>query len=216
MAEEAAVSPREIKKIAERALVLQSYLLRRAWAVLYAALSLAMFVTIFVTPSEPTIAIRFVVNIAASGTALIAILWEFKRARNTAEIRNAIVDRRWSKPLGYRVLLPLWVAIYAILILTVIFLRPQAVSVILVIYAALAVSVYYALRLSFPLRLPPEGIVALSSLAVAAMGSIAFLPFVRDSAPYAILWGATIALWLLAAAYARTRPPPAPTEAVPT
>ena len=184
--------------------------------VLYAALSLAMFVTIFVTPSEPTIAIRFVVNIAASGTALIAILWEFKRARNTAEIRNAIVDRRWSKPLGYRVLLPLWVAIYAILILTVIFLRPQAVSVILVIYAALAVSVYYALRLSFPLRLPPEGIVALSSLAVAAMGSIAFLPFVRDSAPYAILWGATIAALALAAVYARTRPPPAPTEAVPT
>jgi hypothetical protein len=85
VAHEAAVSPREIKKIAERALVLQSYLLRRAWGVPYAAWSLAMFVTVFVSPSEPNIALRIVVNMAASGTALVAILWEFKRSCDTAE-----------------------------------------------------------------------------------------------------------------------------------
>jgi hypothetical protein len=34
MTEDVTVSPGEIKKIAERALVLQSYLLRRAWGVL--------------------------------------------------------------------------------------------------------------------------------------------------------------------------------------
>jgi hypothetical protein len=120
MAEDATVSPREIKKIAERALVLQSHLLRRAWGALYAALSFSMFVSIFVSPtvsvpsfsSEATIILRFALNMAASGTASIAILWKFKRVRDTAEIRSAIVDRRWSEPLGHRFVVSEWIAIY--------------------------------------------------------------------------------------------------------
>ena len=163
--------------------------------------------------SESTIVLRIVVNMVASGTAFIAILWAFKRARDTAEIRNAMVDRRWSRPLGYRVVVPAWVAIYAILILTVIFFRPQAVSVILVVYAVLAAYLYYALRLSFPLKLPPEGIVALSSLVITTGGSILLLSVLaRDPAPFGILWISTVAVWLVAAAYARTRSPPGSTE----
>ena len=215
MAREAAVLPTEIKKIAERALVLQSYLLRRAWGVPYAAWSLTMFVTIFVSPIEPNFDLRFIVDIAASGTTLVAILWEFRRARSTVEVRNALENRRWSKPLGYRLLLPMWVTVYAIAILTVVFFRPQAVVVLLAVYGALAAYFYYSLRVAFPLRLPPEGKVALSSLAVAAIVSVGLLPFLSHPAPYAILWGMIVALWGFASAYARTKRPPAPTEVIP-
>lgn len=213
MAEDTTLSPVEIKRVAQRALVLQSYILRRAWGVLYATLSLAIFLTVFVSPSEPIIALRFAVDMAASGTALIVILWAFKRARETTEVSNAMAHKRWSRPLGYRALVPTWAAIYAVLITTVIFFRQQAVLAILVVYLVLAAYVYYALRLSFPLRLPPEGIAALSSLAVAAGGSLALLPFLSgDPAPYVILWGSMMAVWLFAAAYARTRPLPGSRE----
>jgi len=216
MARESAASPIEIKKIAERALLLQSYLLRRAWGVPYAAWSLALFVTVFVSPSEPDVALRLIVDIAVSGTALVAVLWEFRRARDTADVRNAIINVRRSKPLGYRVLLPTWVTIYAIAILTVIFFRPQAVLVLVAVYGTLAAYFYYSLRMSFPLRLPPEGKIALSSLAVAAIVSVGLLPLLGHPAPYGILWGMIVALWGFASAYARTRRPPAPTEVIPT
>jgi len=214
MAREGGVPPAEIKKMAERALVLQSYLLRKAWGVPYAAWSLAIFVTVFVSPFEPDIALRIIVDIGVSGTALVAILWEFKRARDTAQVRNSVVNRRSSKPPGYRVLLPTWMTIYAVAILTVVFFRPQAVLVLLAVYGALAAYFYYSLRMAFPLRLPPEGKVALSSLAVAAIVSVGLLPLLRDPAPYGIIWGMVVALWGFATAYARTRRPPAPTEAI--
>jgi hypothetical protein len=212
MAEDATVSPIEIREVAERAFKLQSYILRRSWGVLYAALSLAMFVTIFISPREPSVVLRLVLDTTTSGTALIAILWTFKRARDTAEVRHAVGRTRWSRPLGYRLLLPVWVSIHASLILVVILFRSEAVPLILVVYAVMAAYLCYALKLSFPSRLPLEGVVTLSSLGIAAIGSISLLPFIRESAPYGILWGATVAIWLCAAAYARTRRPPGSLE----
>lgn len=183
IAADTTVSPREVEKIAERALVLQSYLLRRAWGALYATLSLAMFVTIFVSPvvgylglsSESTLVLHLAVNLAASAIASPRF-FDSSRVHDTAEIRDAIVDKRRSKPLGYRVLSPTWVAIYAILILTVAFFRPQAVWVILAVYLFVAAYMLYSLRLSFPLKLPAEGIVVVAP-GHRGWGSLALLPF---------------------------------------
>jgi hypothetical protein len=208
MTEEAGESPGEIRNIAERALVLQSYVLRRSWGALYAVWGSSMLVTIFISPIEADLELRIAINLVVSASALVAVLWTFKRARDTAEVRYAIFENTWSRPLGYRVLLPIWLAIYALVILTVFFFRPGVVYALLTVYAALAAYCYYALRLSFPLRLPKESIVALSSFAFATVASIALLPFLRGTEPYGILWAATIGLWLLAAVYARTRRPP--------
>ena len=82
MVEGETVPPREIREIAERALQLQTLILRRAWGVQYAALSLAMFVTIFasrVVDLEFGLVPAVISGMAASGTAWIAILWAFKR-----------------------------------------------------------------------------------------------------------------------------------------
>ena len=43
-------SPVEIREITDRALRIQRFLLRRAWGVVYAALSISMFMTVFGTP----------------------------------------------------------------------------------------------------------------------------------------------------------------------
>jgi hypothetical protein len=223
MSDEVVVSPREVKDVAERALVLQSYLLRRSWGVLYLALSASMFVSIFLVPalfgplglsSESPLILKLGTSMTASGAAVIAILWTFKRTRDSAEIRNTLNEGRWSRPLGYRVVVPLWVAIYTALILILVFFEPLAAAADLFVHAALAVYLYYALRLSFPLKLPTESIVALAFLVVATIASIALLPFVRDTAPYGILWGSTIVVWLAAARYARTRPVPGAMEGV--
>jgi hypothetical protein len=208
MTEEPGESPAEIRSIAERALALQWYVLRRSWGALYAIWASSMLVTIFFSPVEADLELRIAVNVVVSGSALVAVLWTFRRARGTAEVRYAIFDHEWSKPLGYRLLVPIWLAIYAVEILTVGFFRPAAVYAQLGVYALLVVYGYYALRLSFPRRLPAEGMIALSSLAFATLASLALLPFVRGTEPYGVIWAATIGLWLVAAAYARTRRPP--------
>jgi hypothetical protein len=208
MTEEPPESPGEIRSIAEKALALQSYVLRRSWGALYAVWASSMLVTIFVSPVEADLGLRIAINVVVSGSALAAVLWTFRRARDTAEVRYAIFDNAWSKPLGYRFLVPIWIAIYAVDILTVIFFRPGVVYVQLSVYALLVAYCYYALRLSFPDGFPAEGIIALSSLAFAALASIALLPFVSGTEPYGVLWATTIGLWLVAAAYARTRRPP--------
>jgi len=202
------VSPGEIKTIAKKALALQSYILRRSWGAFYAIWACSIFLTHFISPFEADLELRVAINLVASGSALVAVLWTFRRARNTAEVRYAIFDPAWSRPMGYRVLLPLFLAIYALAILTVIFFLPWAAYAVFASYVALVAYFYYALRLSFPVRLPIEGIIALSSAAFAALASIALLPFMKDIEPYGVLWGATIGLWLVAAAYARTRRPP--------
>jgi hypothetical protein len=43
-------SPVEIREITDREFRIQRFLLRRAWGVLYAALSISMFMTVFGTP----------------------------------------------------------------------------------------------------------------------------------------------------------------------
>jgi hypothetical protein len=178
---------------------------------------MSWFVTMFVTSglslsSEGSLILKLVVNIAASGTALIVILRTFRRARYTAEISNLVIDRRWAGPFGYRVMMPMWTGAYAVAILTVTFFRAEAAPVILAVFVVLVAYLCYALRLSFPLRLPLEGIVALSALALTVAGSIVLLAYGGGDAGYAILWGSTIVIWLLAAAYARRRPLPEPVE----
>ena len=206
--------PRDEMRLAvKRAIILNEHLLRRAWGVLYLALSLSMFLSIFGTPiidslASLGVASTLAMDMTASGCGLIAIIWAFKRLRNTAEITRPEDDRNWSRLLGYRLLVPLWIAINAVLILTIAFERERVALIDLLIHLGLAVYLYYALRLSFSKKIPTEAVIAISSLSLSSVTSIALLSIVTNPGPYVLLWGVTIVVWVFSGIYARTRPIP--------
>ena len=108
------VSPDEIKRALRQAFALNEYLLRQAWGSLYIVLALSMFLSIFgLSIVEALGAVNLsgvlVVDVTASGSGLIVILWAFKRVRNTAEITHPD-DQAWARLLGYRFLVPIWLA----------------------------------------------------------------------------------------------------------
>ncbi|MGA2663416.1 MAG: hypothetical protein ABSF83_00525 [Nitrososphaerales archaeon] len=203
----------DMNRAVKQAILLNEYLLRRALGVVYLALSLAMFLSIFGTPIinslEPIgFASSIVVDMTASGCGIVAILWAFKRVRNTAYIIHPEDDGAWSRLLGYRFLVPLWIVLNALVVLTIALARARLPLVVLLVHLGVAVYLYYALRLSFSKQIPGEAIAAIGSLSASSIASIALLSFVASPGPYVLLWGATIAVWIFSGAFARTRPIP--------
>ena len=217
MADEIAGSPLEIREVAQRALVLQRYLLRRAWGVLFATWSVALFLTNFGAPFEALLGLSVVERIAvstlASGAALTITLRAFKRVRDTVEIRRLVNDGKWRRVLGYRVLVPAWVAVYVILFLSIFLFGVQGDPFVLALFVHLAYAAfwafyYYALELSFEGKIPAEGKAALSLFGVATAVSILNDLSLRITGVYVLLWGATIIVWVASAFYARRQPVP--------
>ena len=207
------VSRDETIRAVKRAILLNEYLLRRAWGILYLALALSMFLSVFGGPIiDSLVSIGFASTIAmdmtASGCGIIAILWAFKRVRNTAEITHPEGDRTWSTLLGYRFIVPLWIALNGLVILTIVLARVRVPLVDLLIHLGVAVYLYYALRLSFSRKIPREAVIAISSLSLSSIASIALLSITTSLGGYALLWGATIVAWIFSGVYARTRPIP--------
>ena len=214
---DAGVYQAEVKQAIRKAFVLQRYLLRRAWGILYAASSVSIFLAVFGQllvdlmgiPRDFADLASLTMSMAASGSAFIAILWTFKRVRNTAEIHEINSGRRWAEFLGWRFLVPMWVAINAIMIFSITFFRQHAPLVLLLIYLGLALFLYYALTQSFPEGIPFEGIISISSFSFSTIVSIALMALsVRDSVPFVIIWISTIFLWIISGAYARSLPIP--------
>lgn len=213
MPEETAVSPLEIRQIAERALLVQRHLLRRAWAVGYAAWSVSFFIGIFSAAgasalglsAEYTLPVHFAVSMTVSAVALALTLVAFRRVRDTAEIRNVVLRKGWVKVVDYKVLVPIWVTVYAILILSLALSFKNLDFLVLLVYATFWIFLLYALKLSFPGRLPIESILTLSSFGIAIAGSIIDLLSINDIGVYGLLWGATVIIWATSAVYARTR-----------
>jgi|SRR5579872_574653 len=206
----------DLRGAVKQAILLNEYLLRRAWGVLFLALSLSMILSIFGVPIMDSLGIlrsfgiagSIAVAMSASGCAVIAILWAFKRVRNTAEITHSEGDRAWSRLLGCRFVVPIWIAINGIVILTIAFASNRVSLVVLLIHLGLAVYLYYALRLSFSKKIPGEALIAVGTLSLSSVASIALLSVITTTGPYALLWGVTLAIWIFSGIYARTRPIP--------
>lgn len=94
------------------------------------------------------------------------------------------------------------------MISTVVLARVRLPLIDLLIHLGLAFYLYYALRLSFSKKVPAEAFVAIASLSLSSMASIALLSITTSPGPYALLWGATIVAWIFSGIYARTRPIP--------
>ena len=219
LAEEIAGSPLEIKEIAARALGLQRYLLRRAWGVLYATWSIALFLTnfgaVFETPLGLSVVDRAVVGMLASGAALTITLRAFKEVRDTAEIRRLVVGGEWERVLGYRVLVPSWITVYVILFLSILLFGIQEYPVALALfvhaaYAGFWAFMFYSLRLSFGAKMPAEATAVLSSFGMATAGSILNDLSFGYIGVYVLLWGPTIVVWVVSAFRALRLPIPAP------
>lgn len=203
----------DTKRAVKQAILLNEYLLRRAWGVLYLALSFSMFLSIFGTPIISSLvsvgyASLIAVDMTASGCGIAAILWAFKRVRDTAYITHPEGNPAWSKLLGYRFIVPLWLLLNALVILTIELAIARLPTVVLLTHLGVAVYAYYALRLSFSEKIPAEAVIAVGSLSLSSIASLALLSFVTSPGPYALLWGATIVAWVISGVYARSRPVP--------
>ena len=203
----------EVRRAVKRAILLNEYLLRRAWGILFLALSLSMFLSIFGGPIiDSLLSIGYTSTIAmdmtASGCGVIVILWAFKRVRNSVEITHPEGDRTWSTLLGYRFIVPLWIAINGLVVLTIVLATVRVPLVDLLSHLGVAVYLYYALRLSFSKKIPGEAVIAIASLSLSSIVSIALLSITTSHGPYALLAGATIVAWIFSGIYARTRPIP--------
>jgi hypothetical protein len=215
LAEEITGSPLEIKEIAARALVLQRYLLRRAWGVLYATWTVAIFLT-DLAPLEAlglSVDERIVLGTLASGAALIITLRAFKHVRDTVEVRRLVADGKWWRVLGYRVLVPSWAAVYVVLFLSIFLYGVQEDPLVLALYvhtgyAGFWTFLYYALGLSFEGKMPAEAVAVLSAFGVATAGSILNDLSLRIIGVYVLLWGATVVVWVVSSFYARRQPVP--------
>lgn len=197
----------------KQAILLNEYLLRRAWGVLYLVLSLSMLLSIFGVPiigslESIGVASAISVDMAASGCGVVAILWAFKRVRDTVEITHPEGDRPWSRLLGYQFVVPLWIAFNAAAVLTIVLARAQVPVVVLSLHIGLAAYLYNALRLSFPKRIPGEALIAVGSLSLSSIASIALLTLATSPVLAALLPAATILVWVSSGVYARSRPVP--------
>ena len=207
------VSHDDTRRAVNQAIVLNEYLLRRAWGILFLVLAFSMFVSIFgvaileVAKSFGVLG-SLATTMTASGCGLAVILWTFKRVRYAVEITHSEDAPAWSKLLGYRLLVPLWVLSNLAVILTIAIASAQVPLVFFLTHLGLAVYLYYALTLSFSKKAPGEAVVAIGSLSLSSVASIALLSIATGSGLYALLWGATIVAWIISGVFARTRPIP--------
>jgi uncharacterized membrane protein YGL010W len=210
---EADVSRDDLKRAVKQAILLNEYLLRRAWGILYIVLAFSMFVSIFgvaildVARSFGVLG-SIVTAMTASGSGLIVVLWTFKRVTYAAEITHFEDVPAWSRLLGYRLLVPLWIVTNGAMILTAVLARAELSLAFFLIHLGLAVYLYYALTLSFSKGIPREAVIAIGSLSLTNVASIALLSVSVGAGIYGLLWGATIVAWVSSGAFARTRPVP--------
>ena len=203
----------DTRRAVKQAILLNEYLLRRAWGVLFVVIALSMFFSIFgvaILAAARLFGVAGLVatTLAATGSGLIVILWTFRRVAYTAEITHSKDVPAWSRFLGYRLLVPLWVVANAVAVSTLVLARPEVPSVFFLMHLGIAVYAYYALRLSFSKRIPGEAIIAVGSLALTSVVSIPLLEVARGTGIDVLLWAATIAIWIFSGVFARTRPIP--------
>lgn len=203
----------EARRAVRQAILLNEHLIRRAFGVLYIVMALSMFLSIFgvaVLEVARTLGVLSAIAFAmtATGFGMIVIIWTFKRVRFAVEVTHPEGDLPWARLLGYRLVVPLWVALNAAVIATVMLAAALLPTVFFLSHLGLAAYLYYAVRLSFSKKIPAEATLAIGSLSLGSIASLALMPIVGSAWPYAILWGATIVAWAFSGVFARTRPVP--------
>jgi hypothetical protein len=199
----------ELARIADRALVFQGYLLRRAWGVYYAIWSAAL-TTFFIFPAlaaAPLLAlpwwgggVYYATLLALVLVAIWATSWAFGQTFRSARFRQA----RYARRVGRRRFLQMvgiGLGIFA-LVTAIAFL--SSFAGLLVLDASLGVInlwLLLAVRRSFP-RVPPEGTIAVATYAASILGSAAALLVTHDQLWFGLSWIVGAAGWAFCGVYA--------------
>jgi hypothetical protein len=215
-----AVSQQLVKHIAQRALDIERYILRRAWGTCYAIVASEILLTAFLPvlfgaaglASEYGFAVRLIVNTVISLAGVAVAFWIFKKAYNAMLVRREITDSVWSKILRpWRIAL-VWLAYYAPIVIAIFFLRQYALAVLFGFLAAQTFPFFFALKFSFPEKLPREGIAVLAAFLVCMLGNLTISLLRASFGAYLAVLGVLSAVFLSAAVYVYRQKPPNPPE----
>ena len=214
------ISPKQIKQVAEKALVIEHYILRRAWGIGYAIIAGEITLTTFVplilvalgVYADYNFIVRLTVNSVGSIIGTVVGVWIFRKAYNAMIVRREIENPKWAKLLGhFRVILVL-VAYYLSVLTAVFFLRPHALTVIFGLAATMVFPLVFILKVSFSQRLPIEAKVVPVVYASATIGSLIFSLLNTKSSPYIAVWAIMDVVFIWAAINARRHKPSNPLE----
>ena len=210
------VSPEHIKRVAEKALVIEQYILERAWGLCYAAVA-AEIVLITFLPSIILflgvsagyfLVVAIVVNTAVSFVGAAMIAWIFKKAYNSMLVRREIVDSIWTKLLRPSWIVLVWTAYYLPVLAAIFLLRHEFLVFRFGLLATTVIPLFFALKGSFPERLPRESIAVFSALTIYTLGGFVVSLLKANAGFDLILWVIFLIVLVWASAYARRRKPP--------
>jgi hypothetical protein len=215
------VSPGQIKRVAQRALVIERYILRRAWGLCYAVIGVEITLNLFLLPifhafgiaSDNPLAFGVGINSVVSVVGLALVAWILKKAYSVMLIRREIAESIWIRVYTRPAILALvWIAYYVPIIAGIFFLRPHALAIDFGLLVTSSFPFYFVLKFSFPEQLPRESVAVLATFFVCALGSFATAILNARPVFYYVFWVAMIAVSLWASAYARTQKPSNPPE----
>jgi hypothetical protein len=196
-------------RIADRALVFQSFLLRRAWGVYYAiwAAAIAAFFVFPALAAVPLLSLSWwgplIYNAVIVGVFLIAVggtSWTVGHTYRAISFQDARANRKAGR---HRFVLYLVFGLAILIAITAVATLSSFLG-LLVLDACLGVlnfQILLTVRRVFP-RIPPEGSVALGTYAASVLGSAAVLLVTHNQLWFGLFWVIAIAGWAFSALYA--------------
>ena len=210
------VSPAQIKRVAEKALVIERYILERAWGLCYAAVAaeivlipfLPLIVLFLGVSAGYFLDVALVVNTAVSIVGAAIVAWIFKKAYNSMLVRREIVDSIWTKLVRPSWIALVWTAYYLPILAAIFLLGHEFLVFRFGLLATTVFPLFFALKGSFPERLPQESIAVVSALTIYTLGGFVVSLLKANAGFYLVLWVIFFVVLILASAYARRRKPP--------
>jgi hypothetical protein len=215
MVEDLAVSPEHIKQVAKKALIIERYILERAWGLCYAIAALETGLSAFLPvilqaagfASSYGLAARLGVNLSVSILGMAAAIRVFKKAYDAMLVRREIATSFWARMLKPWRSAVIWVIYVAPILAALFLLRPHVLAFLLGVLFATVFPFFFGLKVSFPEGLPREGIFVLVSYALCTLGSLILSLLSFNYTIYLAIWAVMVAVFLSASLYARTRKP---------
>ena len=210
------VSPEQIKRIAEKALVIERYVLERAWGICYAAVAaeivlipfLPLIILVLGLSAGYFLVVAIVANTAVSIVGAAMVAWIFKKAYNSMLVRREIVDSIWTKWLRPSWIALVWTAYYLPILAAIFLLGHDFLVFRFGLLATTVIPLFFVLKGSFPERLPQESTAVVSALTIYTLGGFVVSLLKANAGFYLILWVIFLVVLILASAHARRRKPP--------
>jgi hypothetical protein len=215
MAEDLAVSPEHIKQVAQRALIIERYILERAWGLCYAIAALETGLSVFLPVilqaagfiSSYGLVARVGVNLSVSILGMAVAIRVFKKAYDAMLVRGEIATSFWARMLKPWRSAVIWVIYVAPILAALFLLRPHVLAFLFGVLFATVFPFFFGLKVSFPEGIPKEGTFVLVSYALSTSGSLVLSLLSFNYAIYLAIWAVMVAVFLSASLYARTRKP---------